>query len=334
MRNQQVGSKLNWALGNLDALPAMPAIAHKLLALPLDTEAGEAQMLRLIEQDPQLSARLLGLANAPVLGVGRKINSIRDAAMLLGMKRMKSVAIGMATLSELSNQPAGKSFDPHDLWTHSMTVAIVVNTLSRAMPHRIQPDENLIFLAGLLHDIGLMALHHLDPEASDELHHQLRLQPKRPIHEVELELLGVTHGYIGAQLARHWNLPHQIIEVVELHHTPQTGDPAHCNSLARLVRIAEKLLPDFGIAEHTNGTLDESDWLDLCIEPARGLELSALINELAIQVVQMPDTREASDHHEERTATSVPDGRTRPSILLAQAKAMMRWVSMFFRHRN
>ncbi|MEK7812086.1 MAG: HDOD domain-containing protein, partial [Pseudomonadota bacterium] len=103
MRNQQVGSKLNWALGNLDALPAMPAIAHKLLALPLDTEAGEAQMLRLIEQDPQLSARLLGLANAPVLGVGRKINSIRDAAMLLGMKRMKSVAIGMATLSELSN---------------------------------------------------------------------------------------------------------------------------------------------------------------------------------------------------------------------------------------
>lgn len=337
MRNEKIGSKLNLALGNLNALPAMPVIAQKLLALPLNTEAGEAQMLHLIEQDPQLSARLLGLANAPVLGIARKINSIQDAAMLLGLKRMKSVAIGIATLSELSNQATLKSFDPHDLWTHSMTIAIVVNALARAMPQHKQPDENLIFLAGLLHDIGLMALHHLDPEASDELHHQLQLQPRRPIHEIELELLGVTHGYIGAQLARHWNLPNEIIEVVELHHSSsRISDLVLTNPLARLVNLAEKLLPNFGISEHTIEAIDDSDWYELGIAPAQIHELSAQINELAIQAAQLSNTRDASERRMERTTPAAPEtnqsaGTAKPSILFDPLRVMMRWISKLLR---
>ncbi len=336
MRNENIDNKLKLALGNLDSLPAMPAIAQKLLALPLNTEAGEAQMLHLIEQDPQLSARLLGLANSPVLGITRKISSIHEAAMLLGLKRMKSVAIGIASMSEFTNQPAVKYFDPHDLWTHSMTVAIVMNSLSRAMPKHIRPDENFIFLAGLLHDIGLMTLHHLDSEASNELHHQLLLQPKRPINEVELELLGVTHGYIGAQLARRWNLPDEIIEVVELHHSPRISELALTNPLVRLVNIAEKLLPNFGIAEHTNEAIAESDWRELSIDPARELELSALINELAIQVVQLPDTRNTSDRHMEQTAPTVPQtnppaGTIMSTIMLAPVGAVMRWISRLLR---
>lgn len=166
-------SRLSSALDNLESLPAMPDIAVKLLALPLDTDAGESQMLKLINRDPQIFARVIGLANSPAVGAGRKVSSIQDAAMLLGMKRLKSVAISIATMSKMLNQPAGNNFDPQDLWTHSMTIAIVMNAIAKEMPRRIRPDDNQIFLAGLLHDIGLMALHYLDPLASDELHRQL-----------------------------------------------------------------------------------------------------------------------------------------------------------------
>lgn len=288
------GSKLRLALGNLELLPAMPDIAHKLLALPLDTEAGEAQMLSLVEQDPQIFARVVGMANSPAMGVGRKINSIKDAAMLLGLTRLKSVAIGIATMSKLLNQPAGKNFDPHDLWTHSMTVAIVMNVIAQKMPKHIRPDDNQIFLAGLLHDIGLMVLHHVDPEASDELHRQLRLNPTCPINELELELLGMTHNYIGAQLVRHWHLPDDVVDVVALHHSPRCGSEGLSNPLIRLVNIAEKLLPDFGISEHTHEAIEESEWRELCIDPVHTGEFFELANELAMQIAQLPDTLSAS----------------------------------------
>ncbi len=222
MTDENTRLRLKQALANLDSLPAMPATAQKLLALPLDTEEGEAQMLKLIGQDPQISAKIISLANSPVMGVSRQLNKVSDAAMLLGLTRVKSVAIGIASMSNLSKSPDGKYFKPQDLWLHSMTVAIVMRTIAQAMPRKIRPNEDQIFLAGLLHDIGFMALHHIDAAASDELHQQLLLQTERPILDIELETLGITHCYIGAQLARHWHLPEEIVTVLGYHHPPMS----------------------------------------------------------------------------------------------------------------
>lgn len=329
-------SSLRFSLGKLESLPAMPEIAHRLLALPLDTEAGEAQMLSLIEQDPQIYARVIGLANSPAIGSGRKITRIRDAAMLLGMKRLKSVVIGIATMSKMLSQPAGKNFDPHDLWTHSMTVAIVMNVVAQAMPKRIRPDDNQIFLAGLLHDIGLMALHYLDPEASDELHRQLRLQPKCPIQALELELLGVTHSYIGAQLVRHWHLPDEIVDVVQMHHAPVEGEDAYANPLVRLVCVAEKLLPDFGVAEHTIEAVDQNEWRELCIAPERAAEFYELANELALQVVQLPDTYGAPKRVEAENVPAKSDRQDAPrseapAVAIVNKQGLMARLAEFFR---
>lgn len=351
-----LGSKLKSALNNLGSLPAMPAIAQKLLALQLDTEGGEAQMLVLIEQDPQIFARVIGLANSSAMGVGRKINNIKSASMLLGMKRLKAVAIGIATMSKMSNQPAAKNFDPHDLWSHSMTIAMVMSAISREMPQQIRPDENQIFLAGLLHDIGLMALHFLDVEASEELHRQLRLQPRRSICDLEMELFGMTHGHIGALLVQHWKLPKEIIEVVGLHHSPDISNAALGNPLVRLVNIAERLLPDFGIAEHTYDPVTEGEWRELCIASELADTLSELANELAMQVVQLPESHDvtppainisdgtvaalaqkedgqcpaqhiAPSVEAPVTAAARPAGKTVFSTILAPARALAKWIN-------
>lgn len=286
MIDESTRIRLKQALANLDSLPAMPAIAKKLLALPLDTAEGEAQMLKLIGQDPQISAKIISLANSPVMGVQRKLSSIPDAAMLLGLTRVKSVAIGIASMSNLATSAAEKYFKPQDLWLHSMAVAIVMHTIAQAMPKNIRPDEDQIFLAGLLHDIGFMALHHIDAAASDELHHQLLVQPKRTILEIELETLGVTHCYIGSQLARHWHLPEEIITVLGYHHPPYVEEAAAGNPLVRLVSLAEKIAPNFGIAEHTGGETQEYEWLELGINLAEVEDICAQANELAVQTAQ------------------------------------------------
>lgn len=287
MIDESTRLRLKQAVANLDSLPAMPATARKLLALPLNTEEGEAQMLKLIERDPQISAKIIGLANSPAMGIPRKFGKVSDAAMLLGLTRVKSVAIGIASMSNLSETPEGKYFKPQDLWLHSITIAMIMRAIAQAMPRNIRPDEDQIFLMGLLHDIGFMALHHIDATASDELHLQLLLQPERPIMDVELETLGITHCYIGAQLARHWHLPEEIVTVLGYHHPPYVEEAAPGNPMVRLVSLSEKIVPNFGVAEHTCGEkVQEYEWVELGINPADVEDICAQANELAVQTAQ------------------------------------------------
>lgn len=286
MTDESTRLRLKQMLANLDSLPAMPVTAQKLLALPLDTDEGETQMLRLIGQDPQISAKIISLANAPVMGVSRKLCKVSDAAMLLGMTRVKSVAVGIASMSGLAKPHKGIHFNPQDLWLHSMTIAIVMHTVAQAMPENARPDEDRVFLAGLLHDIGFMALHHIDAAASEALHRQLLLQPNRPILEVELETLGITHCYIGSQLARHWNLPEEIVTILGYHHSPYVEEVAAENPLVRLVNLSEKIAPNFGIAEHSRSEIQKYEWLELGIDPLDVGNICAQANEIAVQAAQ------------------------------------------------
>ncbi|OGT15685.1 MAG: histidine kinase, partial [Gallionellales bacterium RIFOXYB12_FULL_54_9] len=265
-------ANLTIAIKQLDSLPGMPAIAQKLLALALDTDEGEAQLLKLIEQDPIIAAKIIGLANSPMFGSSRKVNSVSDAAMLLGLTRVKSVAIGIATVSAITRIPEGV-LKANDLWQHSIAVALVMRTLARAMPANNRPLDDVIFLAGLLHDIGFMALAYLNTDASDAVHTALLAQPERAIQDIEHELIGITHNAIGAQLARHWDLSEEIIAVIRYHHQPADKGAEAGQPLVTLVNFAEHLLADFGIVEHTGLELTEQDWQSLGIDPdkAEGL---------------------------------------------------------------
>jgi len=289
MTAEQTRIRLTQALTNIDTLPAMPVIAQKLLALPLDTDEGEAQLLTLIEQDPQISAKLISLANSPAMGVSRKVGSVSDAALLLGLTRVKAVSLGIAAMSNFTRLPGSQNFAPQDLWLHSLAIAVAMNTLAHHMPARLRPQQDHIFLAGLLHDMGYMAIHCVDSVASNELHHQLRLQPRRSVLEIEMQILGVSHCYIGAQLARQWNLPEEIITVLGYHHAPYVDEVSANNPLVRMVNVAEKLLPSFGISEYCGTDIAEQEWQELGIDPDDAEELRNSVNELALQVVQMAD---------------------------------------------
>lgn len=286
MIDQSARNRIKLALDNLDSLPAMPAIAQKLLALPLNTDSGEQQLLVLIGQDPQITAKLVSLANSPVMGVSRKIVSVKDAAMLLGLTRVKSVALGIASMSGMMKMKPTENFKPEDLWLHSMMVAIVMRNVAQEMPRASRPPEDQIFLTGLLHDIGFMALHYIDAEASNALHLLLRRQPERPITEVELEVLGTTHCEIGTRLAKHWNLPEEIVYAISNHHPPYKDLEAAQNPMVLLLDIVEKLQANFGITEHTGGEIKDQEWRALGIDPDSAEDIAELADELAIQIAQ------------------------------------------------
>jgi len=282
------GSKpvdLKHAINNLDALPAMPVIAHKLLALKLDTDEGERMLLVLIEQDPQISAKVLGLANSAVIGASRHIKTVRDATMLLGMRRVQSVATGIAIMSLMTKMPAGK-FNMQDLWLHSFGIAFAMLGLARIMPAKMRPQDDQIFLAGMLHDIGYMALAFLDPKLSDKLHNRIAAESDRPSLEVEREILELCHDELGAALARHWNLPEEIVAVLRYHHNPGAAEAAPGQPLVHMVNIVEKLLPSFGIVEYVAPEISDEEWEALGISPSQAGEAKEQVDEQAEQAIQ------------------------------------------------
>ena len=280
--NSSTSINLREAIKNLDSLPTLPIIAQKLLSMKTDTEEGERQMMLLIEQDPQIMAKIIGLANAPILGTSRKITSISEAAIVLGINRVKSVATGIAVMS-LKSDSSSSNLKMQDLWMHNLGIAFAMLAIGRAIPRKFRPADDYIFLAGMLHDIGYIALAHLDPQRSNELHTYLAAANARPVVEIERALLEITHDELGAELARHWNLPSEIISVIRYHHTPDAPDAPKDNPLIRMVYIAEKMLPSFGMGEHVDPGIHDSDWQSLNIEPANAEEILSQAAEQADQ---------------------------------------------------
>jgi len=262
----------------------MPLIAQKLLALKLDTVRGEQEMQFLITQDTLISAKIIGLANSPMLGTSRKVTSVKDAALVLGLARIQSVAMGIAIMS-LMKKPPGR-FKVQDLWLHNLGVAFGMLAITSAMPAKIRPQEDQTFLAGMLHDIGYLVLAYLDSARSDALHDQLASQLDRPALDIERELLGVTHDELGAELALSWNLPEEIVAVLRYHHTPGLAMDSVGQPLARIVHLAEKLLTSFGMHEYIVPTISPNDWQELGINPDKADEIASNVVEQAEQAIQ------------------------------------------------
>ena len=289
--NLETHVDLKQAIDNLDALPAMPVIAQKLLALQMGTEKSEKAMLALIEQDPQISAKIIGLANTAMIATTRKASTVKDAAMLLGTVRVYSVSIGIAIMS-LMHKVHLRWFNMQDLWLHSFGIAFAMTGIARLMPTNRRPTEDQILLAGLLHDIGYLALAFLDPKRSDKLHECLAASPDSPALPIEKEILEITHDELGSALARHWNLPDEIIEVLRYHHTPDEAGAASVEgqTLARMVNVAEKLLVSFGFNECVGGDVSIEEWNALGIDPARAEEVKEKVAEQADHAMQTAST--------------------------------------------
>ena len=282
MSTSHTSVDLRQAIKSLDSLPALPVIAQKLLALQTDSDAGERELLSLIGQDPQILAKVIGLANSPMMGTSRKVSSVTEAAILLGINRIKTVSTGLALLS-VKSASTGSNLNMSDLWMHNMGMAFAMLAIAKAMPKSIRPQDDYVFLAGMLHDIGYIALAHLDPVRSNELHTYIEANPQRPAIDIERSLVDVCHDELGAELAHLWNLPQEVITVIRYHHTPDAADAPRDNPLIRMVYIAEKMLPSFGMNEQVPVGIQDSDWESLGIEPANAEDILAQAAEQADQ---------------------------------------------------
>jgi HD-like signal output (HDOD) protein len=250
-------------LGGLEQMPSIPvALVPLLRYMEQPLEELEIQpVVDLISQDKSLAAQCLFMANSPLFGRWKTVDSIRSAVLVLGMQRMREIAISCSVLK--LSPGAQACLDPTVFWEHSLGCAL----LSRRFAKRVGfPNPEKVYLAGLLHDLGILVNLWVLPKeftAAFELARTRHI----PLHQAESTTMGLTHCDSGRMLAEHWQLSPDLIEVIGQHHDV-TGGTGHRGQLA-LVSLSDQLCRmsglGYGFAEEC-----QIDFLD---EPAFALLL-------------------------------------------------------------
>jgi len=222
-------------LEKLEEMPTIPVVLAPLLRYleqPLDTLEVQ-QVVDLISQDKSLAAQCLHMANSPLYGRWQNVDSIRSAVVALGLQRMRDIAVSCSVLKLIPKDKA--KLDPMVFWEHSLGCALV----SRQFARRIGFDDpGKAYLAGLLHDVGIVAELSVLP---DEF--QVALEVARteriPLHEAEIRTLGFSHCDAGKVVAERWHLSSDLLVVLGWHHDPQGAEQNR--DLVALVSLSDLL---------------------------------------------------------------------------------------------
>lgn len=212
-----------------DELPTLPDVVHRILEITGDPLSTTRLLTRVIERDPPLCANLLKLVNSAYFGFSRKIHAVHDAAVLVGYATIRSLALGTSVITSLK---VGNGLDARRFWDHSVACALASEALAWDLGH---PQADKAFIAGLLHDVGVLPLVLSFPEASWPPPAAAGEDPQA----AELRAFGTTHPVAGGALARVWKFPPELTRAIEEHHLDGDGPLEAVSPLARLVALAE-----------------------------------------------------------------------------------------------
>jgi putative nucleotidyltransferase with HDIG domain len=203
---------LEVATATVQRLPNLPGSTRQLLGYLNDESVDLKIIVRAIECDQGLAIAVLRVANSPFYGMANKVQTIRDAVVVLGFSNLRMVIIAVMT-GTLKFPKLENVADVRTKFRHSLAVAICASIIGR----NNGLDGSSLFLAGILHDIGMLALMSTYPELHREAQ-QLAVRDSLFMYEAETVVFGFDHANIGASLCRHWNLPKSIVQAIGCHH--------------------------------------------------------------------------------------------------------------------
>ncbi len=225
---------------------AVQAILKRLNDVPVDINA----VAELLECDPILTSSLLRLANSPFYGFSQKITRVDHAVILLGVHTVRQVVIAFSVVKRFS-RPLVSGLDRNNLWRHCIGVAVASKILAR----RCDINEEDAFIAGMLHDIGKFILDECSPDVYRQVF-SVRDEKALTLHAAEQQVMGVSHGRVGAVAIRFWRLPEMLADVAEKHHQPSAVEP---KPLVDIVHLANILVQGLWISPDDELSIDPLD---------------------------------------------------------------------------
>lgn len=202
-------------------MPSLSPTASKVMQLANNINTSPPELTKVIKLDPVLSAKVLKLVNSSYFALQNEIVSLEKAVIMLGLNTIKNLALSAAVLAQMETEDQLKEFDGEGFWKHSLAVGVTAKLIAikRNIDKKIVEDY---FIAGLLHDLGLLAEMKIFPEEGERILQSLGDISLLDAEEVILD--GLSHCSVGKLLGERWNLSEELSNVLLLHHTPFTVD--------------------------------------------------------------------------------------------------------------
>ena len=210
LNRETLGSKKIEIMTNYVAdLMAFPFTVAKVLQLAESEKSAASDLAKVIQTDPVISAQLLKISNSVLFAsLNRRIGSVKDAIIRVGFRETKRLVMSMTVMKLISSSNRNLGFDRTDFWYHSLVCGILSERLAKQMG-TVNTEE--AFLAGILHDFGILLLDEFFPTIFSKVLEETANNSRQFIIS-EKALLGVTHNEIIAELFAKWKLPESVTD--------------------------------------------------------------------------------------------------------------------------
>ena len=211
--NKKTNAEYSDLLAKLQDIPTLPVVAMKVNNLINDPTSSSSDIAELLKKDQVLTAKILRLANSTYYGIPGGVADVQRALAFLGFNTLAQLVLSLSVFSLFSTFD-NTEFSMMDFWRHALATAVCAEGLAKRLNFD-KPEE--AFTCGLLHDIGKLVLHEIDP---GRLMSIVRETTKRGCSfvEVEREWELPGHSFLGEVIATKWGLPHIIRLCIRYHH--------------------------------------------------------------------------------------------------------------------
>ena len=234
---------------SIQALPPLPATAQEILTCFGDEFIDAEKVAAVVDGDPGICAKLLGLANSAYFGLAEPVNDIGEAiSRVLGVDTVRSLVLAMA-IQQSFNSKKCPEFDVVRFWAQSLMAAECCKKIAAADQAADDAERGLAYSAGLCHNLGLMALTHIEPVRTNEVLKEHREHDRSDtLAELFDREFETDHKIVTSELGRIWSLPAPMVAAYQYRAFPNS----HCEYRLGLVVAA-------GVTAVENAERDESD---------------------------------------------------------------------------
>jgi HD-like signal output (HDOD) protein len=229
------------AIREISHIATLPEITLRIVELVEDPKSTAQDLHKVIANDPALCARILKVVNSAFYGLPGQIASINRAIVLLGLNAVKNIAIAASLAKLFRGGQLAPSFNARDLWLHSMATAAASKAIADSLKLGLADEA---FLAGLIHDIGIVVEIQYDRHKLVEVVGRVQPNdegvPAADMLAAETEIFGANHQDFGRGLCEKWKFPKSFVNVTGFHHNPMAL-PADSRTLASVVCVADRL---------------------------------------------------------------------------------------------
>ncbi len=224
----------------LTDLPTLPTVVTTITQLMQNPRTSASEVGQAITTDQSLASKTLKLVNSAFYGFPGRINTITHAIVILGFTTVKNIVLTASILRVMGKSKDDGNFDPEAFWLHSISTGAVAKVLAEHLKFKYTEEA---FIGGLLHDLGKVVINQC---ANEDFQNILdyRLSHNCLMIEAEKEVLKVTHDLIGGWVAEKWNLPKELISIMQYHHHPHLAGPYQ--QITNIIHIADIIARGLG----------------------------------------------------------------------------------------